>query len=248
VSLLRNKGTYDLLKEFSENKGAAKARIYVGERRPFSFHDASRYLGHDTSEVIQKLIQKNVILRGLDVRCQHCRMTSWQGIDALSREWRCAGCTSLQVIDLPPEKANWKYVVSSLVAHAFDQGAMLHVLLANWRSHLTFDSGLIFYPGVLAQARDVSEPIQNIEIDLVMLSNGRPSLAECKEPGSEFDHDQINRLLKLSELLGCRSFTIATTGEIASADLEYMENHDSQVLFESIEGEEIWGDGRPVER
>ena len=217
---------YEILKDMCRIKGQKETpREFFAEREEFSYSRFKERLGQETDVILEWLIKKGIILRGIRLKCPKCQLNRWYELDRVNRTWRCDGCLNDQAIPLELNNATWKYRINELYARGHDQGAITQ-LLSIYALHppgiLRDTSILGYYPGVIITA--ISDDIvhqtgiKRMELDLVSIRDGRLIIGECKDSGEKLTKEEIFRYVKLANHLRCSRIIFATPTSFPQGD------------------------------
>lgn len=217
---------YEILKDMCRIKGQKETpREFFAEREEFSYSRFKERLGQETDVILEWLIEKGIIFRGIRLKCPKCQLNRWYELDKVKRTWRCDGCLNDQTIPLELNNTSWKYRINELYARGHDQGAITQ-LLSIYALHppgiLRDTSILGYYPGVIITA--ISDDIvhqtgiKQMELDLVSIRDGRLIIGECKDSGEKLTKKDILRYVKLANHLQCSRIIFATPTSFPQGD------------------------------
>ncbi|MEV6416102.1 hypothetical protein [Kribbella sp. NPDC051718] len=172
---------YDFVRKRKNADGSA-VHLDTDQRTYLSFKAISLHVGDDseTSELIDRLIGKEVIERGVILQCERCRLSSWYSLGVLTAEFRCNRCALNQQFTRShwkkPHEPQWYYKLAETVHQCFVHNShltiqVLHRLQQDSKEalHFTPEIDLIGYP-----------PGSKSEIDLACVMDGEIILGECK--------------------------------------------------------------------
>ena len=142
---------------------------------------------------LDRLIARNILRVGAEVRCPHCGIRSWFHLDELSQFNECSGCGNPRPITA---EAEWSYRLNSLVkrcvsAHVLAVLQALAVLAHDSMASFFYSPSLDLY---LPSSEDVWH-----EIDIACVSNGSLTLGEVKDGG--FDQQELAGFIEAVEFI-----------------------------------------------
>lgn len=99
-ALLSSSMVYEFLRQMSygSSEHTTKPRRYLSDRKTFTVDALKSALGdrHLTNVVMDALIRRRLLLRGLELKCPNCQMKRWYPLDRITDVWRCDGCLALR--------------------------------------------------------------------------------------------------------------------------------------------------------
>lgn len=210
-------------KEGERLEQAVQAALELQERRLVSFGELNIELGHYARPILGWLLSRQMLFRGAELRCPNCHLKRWYNIDRIGAEFQCDGCQMVSQSPLEGGSTNWTYRLNELYARAYDQGVLLHLLVAyqrsqrfGWEEH----SSLGFYPGVdVLPSGSQSRPA---ELDYAEVKEGRLVIGECKVDGSRFGQDEAKRLATLANELHCSRVVLGTATRFPRTVTRYL--------------------------
>ena len=224
LNVLSSSKVHGALKRLSGRRGQGR-EFAASERRTETINYFDRLWGRDPGRpVLRWLVERRILLRGAELVCRSCRLKRWYAVDRIGEVWRCDGCQQDMPVPLGLDATHWRYRINELFAAAYDQGAVLPLLVVNllrsdW-GRSSDKSGFACYPGVELRARtNAPVPVEHVEIDLVALRHGRMLFFECKESGEQLGEpdeaakfaQQLSELTVVADHLGASRVVNATT-------------------------------------
>lgn len=195
--------------------------------------------------IVNWLVQREILLRGYQIRCPHCGVARWYPLERLARVHHCDLCLEDSPITVPADRLDWSYRINELVARAVDQGVLPHVLacrtFVSWGQSV--DSSLLgFLPGVSFRPRDGGAG--EIEVDLLAVMGGRAIVGECKASGF-LEEREVERLAGFARSLNCSRLIYASPKSFdGSADLlERATQLTPEIQVEVWDGEALFDAG-----
>lgn len=218
LGVIASSKVYEMLIDMCRIRGQTGVpREFFAEREEFDYSSFKQKWGQNTDVILEWLIKKGVIFRGVRLKCPKCQLNKWYELDDLKKIWRCDGCLSDQVIPLTLNSVNWKYRINELYARGHDQGVISH-LLAIYALHPAIKprdhSVLGYHPGVkiIAKSDHIAQQtkIEQMELDLVSIRDGRLIIGECKGSGEKLTKEEVNRYARLANYLECSRILFVT--------------------------------------
>lgn len=217
----------------TESDGDDEVVFLDTERRSYlSFKAFSRKLGTDeeTIIIIDDLINKDILRRGLVFQCDRCRLTSWYGVEEVGRDFKCKRCDFVQ----PYSHKNWKwsdeprwyYRLAETVYQFYRSSSHLTALsLDKLRQEAPDEFHYISETDLL----DPLGKVKKRELDVLAIAKGNIIIGECKDcPPIAAD---ITKYKTLFSQLAIKpyQFLLATTEESVTpqvqAALDKFKNH-----------------------
>jgi len=219
LQILGSSRIYALLEGMSRLK---KSNFGDPETRSFQVSDAKPLLGtiEATRVVMKWLLKQGVIFRGASLTCPNCQLTQWNPVDQLSSAtYRCSGCFEQAEPPLDVDNVQWSYKANQLIARAFEQGVMPHLLtiFASWHPWSFGGQTLGFFPGVdLSWTGSAASPIgrRQAELDFLEICDGRLIVGECKVDGNRITAKEIDLYMSLARVLDCSKVVFSTCTEL----------------------------------
>jgi hypothetical protein len=143
--------------------------------------------------VFAYLVEKGLFRMGAELKCPHCRMSSWTALDVLTQTWTCELCgrefdATRQLVD-----GNWHYRRSGLLgAERNAQGAVPVVLtLQQFNTNLSSIRPGFYLPSIELFPKEGRDDLPECESDFVwVIPEPYPEktvvmIGECKDRGSK---------------------------------------------------------------
>lgn len=73
--------------------------------------------------VLRWLVDKQVLLRGYEVKCPSCGVRRWYPVERMSHVHRCDGCLAEMPLPLPVRSLDWRYRLNELVGQGRGSGS-----------------------------------------------------------------------------------------------------------------------------
>jgi len=129
-------------------------------------------MGDRPLEVIDELVRKRVLQRGLSFACKRCGLRAWHPIGQLDETVRCSGCHATIRV---PIRAAIVFRLNELIAQACRQGAVPVLLTRRFLQQKIWGKALSLC-GLDYEIQGTAS-----EVDYVTSSEGYLILAECKD-------------------------------------------------------------------
>jgi hypothetical protein len=135
----------------------------------------------DVLQLLTRLIELDVVRRGVHAECPRCDVPSWHPLQGLSEKLTCPGCMAEFVLpaERPPGSGlelAWEYTLNTLVNRAVDQDVLPHLLAAY---HLTRSRRAAHvFPGV--EFVTPGEASAKAEFDFLFVTDSALVAGECK--------------------------------------------------------------------
>lgn len=225
ASFFRNEENRNIFEQFlyEKNKKDIEVIYLDTEKRTYlSFEAFNQNLSSKdkTIELLDQLISKDILRRGLIFQCSRCRRAAWYDISDVSKDFKCKRCDLVQQVVYTswkqPEEPRWYY---SLVETVY--------LFYKSRSHLTAlsldkirqSSKVAFHYICEADIIDFPKEGAKKEVDILAISDGKIVLGECKD--CEPKASDLNKYIDLYSRLKIppAQFVLATTEASISPDV-----------------------------
>ena len=211
-----NRNTFDQF--LYEKKASDKEVVYLDtERRTYlTFEAFNRKLGLEdkTVELLDELISKDILRRGLIFQCSRCRLASWYDISDVSKVFKCKRCDLVQQFVhsswKQPEEPRWYYSLVETVYLFYRSSSHLTALSLD---KIRQGSRTAFHYLCETEIIDFPKVGEKIEVDILAISDGKIVLGECKdcEPKANDLKKYISLYSRLKILPA--HFVLATTQE-----------------------------------
>jgi hypothetical protein len=152
------------------------------ERRAFiSYDGVSRCVGSDAARVIDELVGKDILKRGLALLCNRCRLASWYDLAHLTKDFTCRRCGQTQQFTKAnwksPDEPRWYYALAETVYQCYTHNSYLTILALD---HLRARSkaGFEYLPEI--DVLDFPSQGEKHEIDIACLVDNLIVIGECK--------------------------------------------------------------------
>jgi hypothetical protein len=173
--------------------------------------------------------QAGLVLRGADIKCDNCSGRSWRPLNELAPPITCRGCG--HAINRPYDynAIQFRYRATEFLMRLAKDDAIVHALALRYLLHLYRSRpdgvGLIFggYPGVTIRRDGEANPIGEADV-LVVMSDGRFGVGECKSRALGLVDEEIEKLGSLAGALGASWTFTATLDPSAACGTQWRRN------------------------
>lgn len=148
----------------------------------------------DLRDDIGELLGRNILLAGIQQRCESCGTTNWHHVDDVRQSLECQGCGQRDTLQVDPE---WRYRLNSLVQAAVARHGLVPVLLvlgemSRWSSSFAYDTCLEL---VSAEGKSIGD------LDVVALVQGKLIIGEIKESIDLFKPSDFSKMGDIAKRL-----------------------------------------------
>lgn len=170
------------------------------------------------ADLIDTLIGKAVLHRGLILKCEFCRSTDWFGVAELSDEFRCRRCNRSQVYRqfhaLSKPEPVWYYKIDEMVFKGLSNG-MIVPLLTLYQLERRADS-FLYSPDI--ELLDPASGKQLLELDICCVADGQLTIGEAKRGNrlgktAREERAEVNKYFDLAHKIGATQVVFATYSE-----------------------------------
>lgn len=208
-------------------------RLNVESRTYVSFAAFKRKLSSEDEAItiIDELISKNVIYRGLIFQCSRCRLAAWYDISVVSSQFTCTRCGLTQPYNQAswksPAEPKWYYRLAETVYLFYESNSHITALALDKLRQEAPDEFHYVSETTITNPQ-LAKPKQ--EIDILAIVKGNIILGECKDKGATTAKD-IRKYLAIFAQLKIQpyQFILATTETTVSSavqtELNKFKNH-----------------------
>jgi Holliday junction resolvase len=170
-------------------------------------------------EQVASLAEKGIFIRGSNLTCTHCGLTTWYRINELAESIKCKGC--FRGFQMPiDKKVEFAYQFNPLFFEGFSQGVSCVLLTALLLEGLC-DHSMMWQSGCMIKKDGKNT---EAEYDLVAMCDGLLVVAECKtffDNGTVKDKvlPQLQRDIEFAERIHADIFLFATQKEDTSTEI-----------------------------
>jgi hypothetical protein len=152
-----------------------------GGRAFISYDGVKRCVDDEAVEIIDLLIGKEILRRGLIFLCDRCRLASWYDLSDLSAEFVCRRCSQRQQFTKAnwkmPDEPRWYYALAETVYQCYTHDSHLTILALN---HLRQTSTQSFQYLPEIEVLNFPTEGEKHEIDIACQVDNRLVIGECK--------------------------------------------------------------------
>lgn len=157
--------------------------VWLQDRRRYltiwDLRKVSRMDRDHARDWVDDLVAKEILTRGMVLRCQHCRHAGWYEATLVGRTFRCRRCRSTQIVNAQnwkkPSEPMWHYELAEVVFQALRSDAREVVLALNSLSEAS-KRAFHYEP----QMELISGDRVMSEIDIWAIQDGQIVLGEAK--------------------------------------------------------------------
>jgi len=246
ASFFRVKHNRDIFDQyrFPKDKDDDEVVCLETEKRNYlSFSAFSRKLDDPdkATALIDELIAKDILRRGLIFQCTRCRLAAWYDIGEVSREFKCKRCDLVQLFSQKnwksPKEPRWYYRLVETVYLCYASSSYLTALSLD---KLRQQSKEAFHYICEADIKNFPKQGEKKEIDILAISDGKLILGECKDREPKARDLRKYQLLQASLKLKPDKFILSTTDTTVSDDvrkeLSKLRNADVLLRSDIMEG------------
>ncbi len=181
-------------KIINENDFNKHARLFIEAREKPKL---------DSNAVFDYLLKKEYFRAGLELTCEHCRLTNWLSLKDIDDKWLCEYCGGEnQTSRHLKHKGDWKFRKSGLFAKGNHQEGAIPVLLTLLTLKRIADHSNFTYTTAL----ELSGEGVNCETDLFVMQEKNFSgleigIGECKSEGGKISKDDCDKLKAVAKKL-----------------------------------------------
>jgi hypothetical protein len=246
TSFFRVKQNRDIFDQYLYKKAQANSEvIYLDtEKRTYlSFNAFSKMLDEPAraTALIDELIAKDILRRGLIFQCSRCRLAAWYDMGEVSREFKCKRCDLVQLFSQKnwksPEEPRWYYSLVETVYLCYESSSYLTALSLD---KLRQQSKQAFHYICESDVKNFPQQGKKKEIDILAILDGKLILGECKDCRPKAADLSKYQLLQSRLKLKPDKFILSTTETTVSDDvrvkLDSLRNADVLLRSDLMEG------------
>jgi hypothetical protein len=184
ATFIRDPRTRAILDLFLIEQSAEDGHVvYLQEERRavISYAGVSKCVGPDAAQVIDALVGKDILKRGLALLCNRCRLASWYDLATLTKDFTCRRCGQTQQVTKTnwkfPEEPRWYYALAETVYQCYTHNSYLTILALD---HLRARSKASFEYLPEIDVLDFPSQGEKHEIDIACLVDNLVVIGECK--------------------------------------------------------------------
>jgi hypothetical protein len=190
---------------------------FLRKTKAYSYNDLRRFAkaGKENETELERTLEnlagKRVFLRGYNLDCTHCGLTTWYQLTEAAEWVTCKGCGRL--FQIPLQGVNFSYYLNELFLEGLHQGSKSVILTAllvhNFARHSVF----------WQTGYRIEKDGQETEVDFIAMCDGALILSECKD-SFEFENlseekqhkfiEQIQTNIRIARELDADVFLFST--------------------------------------
>ncbi|MBL8030827.1 MAG: hypothetical protein JNK33_00670 [Candidatus Doudnabacteria bacterium] len=210
-------------------------RLSVESRTYLSFEAFRRKLGDENEAItlLDELIAKDIVYRGLIFQCSRCRLAAWYDIGSVSSTFTCSRCGFNQTYNhsnwKQPAEPKWYYRLAETVYLFYESSSHLTALALD---KLRLEAPDEFHYESETNILNPQSEKPKQEIDILAISKGNIILGECKD--CPVEPSDIRKYLTIFAQLNIQptQFLLATTEQtVASTVQTELDKFKSHRLF-----------------
>jgi hypothetical protein len=213
------RGVLDTFLDKSPSKPGNGVFLTEDRRRYLDFNAVRQHVGDDVITLLDDLIGKQVMHRGLIFQCSFCRNASWFSISDVGRDFKCHRCGRIQVYKHAnwklPEEPAWFYKLDELVYQGYQHGMTASLLALDYLRRSSSETFSFSTDREFWRPR-ASKP--DIEADFFCVLDGVFTVGEAKTdsslgPSTSEENAKIRKYKRLVADLCVGQIVFATTNE-----------------------------------
>lgn len=171
-------------------------------------------------ELIDQLIAKDILKRGLIFQCSRCRRSAWYDLADVSKEFKCKRCDYVQEFYhnnwKNPDEPRWYYHLVETVYLFYDSNSHITALALD---KLRQESKVAFHYICESDIINVLDDNKKKELDILAISDGEIIIGECKN--TKPVAGDITKYITLFNKLAIKPsrFVLATTEDSVSPEV-----------------------------
>jgi hypothetical protein len=218
AAFIRESSRRAILDLFLVNKSADDGYVVYlqEEQRAFVNYDGvHKCVGSEAAQIIDELVGRDVLKRGLVLLCNRCRLASWYDLANLTARFTCRRCGQAQQFTKAnwksPEEPKWYYALAETVYQCYKHNSHLTILALD---HLRARSKESFQYLPEIDVIDFPRQDERHEIDIACFVDNLIVIGECKT--GELRANHVNKYEALARALPRRPdeivFATSNTG------------------------------------
>lgn len=217
ISNGETRGILDLFLAKNSAKDGSVVYLQAVGHAFVNYDGFKKCVGSRATDLLDDLLGKEIIRRGLVFLCLRCRLASWYDLADITSEFTCHRCGLRQRFTMAnwksPEEPRWYYALAETIYQCYTHNSYLTILVLNYlrrQSQRTFE----YLPEI--DVLNFPAAGQTHEIDVACLVDNRIFLGECKVQTLKPAH--TNKYERLAKMLPRRpeGVVFATTNHDVS--------------------------------
>ena len=201
------RGVRELLNSLSKEKFATSGYVIknISLEGQFKEYEDLFIEPRESSKLTEKdvfnfLLRKRVLMPGMELSCEKCKLKSWYSIDESKEFWKCNYCNSINQLILQlktKEYLKLRYRKSDLFSKDNNQEGAIPVILTLIQFNTMLRS---FNDFIYTTSLKLNNNLSNCEVDFCLLNVDRfdgeieIGIAECKSEGGNIDIKDIKNM------------------------------------------------------
>lgn len=203
-----------------ENKDKETLEVFldIPHRSYLSFKGITAVLGaEETTDILDQLLEKEVLHRGLIFQCQYCRNAAWYPIQDVTTTFTCARCRRSQTYKKAhwkdPAEPQWYYELAEVVYQGLRHNMHVPILALKYLKKEAKEA-FHYVPEIgLYQKSESGKP--DMELDFVAVVDANIFLGEATTSDKLSDHageeeKELKRLKHLAQSVHAKEVVLAT--------------------------------------
>lgn len=210
---LRHPIVRPLLDQFvGEARAKRRAQLSISDVSEATgvFGDANKV--DELADVFEDLVQKQVLRRGLHLKCEKCRLKSWYSLEDLGDSYRCLRCRQVQTIQrglfLGKKEPAWAYQLAPVVSQFLLHNGDLPLFAAQDE---LFGKAEAFDISYETEIRNPKTGKSELEVDFLANVDGRLWIGEATSKTGFQDLSKLDRLRDLATDTNAHGLIFATS-------------------------------------
>lgn len=182
-----------------------------------NFSNLVTLLGRDAAAAWLSWAERHgVVLRGVNIKCEHCSARAWRAMGELAPPMICRGCGRPMHHPFGPAQLTFRYRGAETLLRVLEHDALVHLYAMRYLARLfeaSFDRPSPIYgmyPGVDFYESSGDRRIGEADV-VAVLHDGSLVIGECKRHGAGLNAGEVDKLDALAERLRSPWTFLATT-------------------------------------
>lgn len=157
--------------------------------------------------------RSGLLVRGVNLECGNCGSKDWRSIGDFAPPVTCGGCGKTIEHPFPAGTLTFRYRASQTLLEVMEADTLPHLLCAGWWISLLGSGIYGVHPG-LEFLNDEKQVVGEADV-VLLLSNGRIALGECKRRANGLKQSDIDSLESIADQTNA-AFTFYATPQWSS--------------------------------
>lgn len=165
--------------------------------------------------IVNDFIEKGILHRGFIFKCEKCKYTGWYDIKDVDTKFKCRRCGKTQyynskhLVRQNSVEPEWFYKLDETIYQGYDNDMIVPILTLG---KLKEESKSFHYINEIEIRRKKFPKIQDMEIDICCISDGKFIIGECKKENS-LNKSDIKKYKYLYNKIGAHKIIFSTFHE-----------------------------------